>query len=140
LCRCTVSHPNNTEKYIYFFLGALAPKRRRKAVPHRHILTRHELLSPILSFSHLVRGGSRTGQQLLLAPPDEWRERSPVSGRQGIASRTHRKKNVFKSACRVEMLLAAVQVWTREWDDDPLLLNCSVASGSPRRTAARSPF
>jgi hypothetical protein len=62
--------------------------------------------------------------------PTEWRERSPVSGRQVIASRTHRKKNVFKSACRVEMLLAAVQVWTREWDDDPLLLNCSVASGS----------
>jgi hypothetical protein len=117
------------EKMHIYFLGRPCPKGE-EGDSSSHILTRRELLSPILSFSHLVRGGSRTGQLLLLAPPtsDEKGRRCPAAKSSPLATT---RKNVFKSACRVEMLLAAVQVWTREWDDEPLLLNCSVACGIP---------
>jgi hypothetical protein len=124
-----VSLPRNTKKYIYIFLGAPAPKGRR-AIPH---------LTFSLAASCCRRYfPSRTSFEVDLALDSYCSSHHPTSdekGRRCPAAKSSplapTRKNVFKSACRVEMLLAAVQVWTREWDDEPLLLNCSVACGIP---------
>lgn len=111
----SVCHPRNTES-TDFLLGAPASKGSSKHVcllgdPSSHILTRRDLLSLMLSFSHLVRGGSWIGTAACT-------RRRATRKAAGVRPPSHRlaptRKKAFKSARRVEMLLAAVQVWTRE--------------------------